>query len=182
MINPNVESVSTSAWEAIEEELAHDERSASPKRRGSRPRTPSARDIKLARLVLRRGGRHGLRILWEARKNDVAFRVALGVCEQESGFRGIYGHDAVRNRAPKGRPVTRRNYQTVYLPDRKNGLGMQGVREFQLTWWEFQDRADRLGGCWQARWNIAVGLQVLGKAIKKHGKARRTGRLQRREP
>jgi hypothetical protein len=46
---------------------------------------------------------------------------------------------------------------------------MQGVGPMQLTWYEFQDDADRLGGCWVAANNIRVGLTLLGKLIVNHG-------------
>ncbi len=45
---------------------------------------------------------------------------------------------------------------------------MQGVGPTQLTWWEFQDRADRLGGCWSTRHNIRVGVEILGGYYRAH--------------
>jgi len=41
----------------------------------------------------------------------------------------------------------------------------------QLTWYAFQDEADRLGGCWDPRINIRVGAQTLGKLVRQHGLA-----------
>jgi hypothetical protein len=94
---------------------------------------------------------------------------ALALCEKEGGFRMVYGHDDVRNPAPKGGRVTRGNY-AEYKRDRKRGLGMQGVGHAQLTWYEFQDHADALGGCWKPYPNLVVGFALLGSKIKQLGK------------
>jgi hypothetical protein len=96
---------------------------------------------------------------------------ALALCEKEGGFKMVYGHDAVRNPAPKGGRVTARNYRQ-YKTDRKRGLGMQGVGHTQLTWYELQDRADALGGCWKPYPNLVVGFSNLKRLINLHGKER----------
>lgn len=96
---------------------------------------------------------------------------ALALCEKEGGFRMVYGHDNVRNPAPKGGRVTRGNY-AEYKRDRRKGLGMQGVGHTQLTWFEFQDAADRLGGCWKPYPNLVVGFSNLKRLINLHGEER----------
>jgi hypothetical protein len=94
---------------------------------------------------------------------------ALALCEKEGGFRMVYGHDPVRNPAPKGGHVTRSNY-AQYKRDRKAGMGMQGVGHTQLTWYAFQDQADALGGCWKPYPNLVVGFANLRRLINAHGK------------
>lgn len=94
--------------------------------------------------------------------------LAFAMLEQESGGRNVYGHDAVRNPAVKGGPVTKANY-AAYKADRKRGLGMQGVGPLQLTWWATQDKADAMGGCWRPRINIRCGFQTLKADIDAHG-------------
>lgn len=94
---------------------------------------------------------------------------ALALIEKESGGRNVFGHDAVRNPAPKGGRVTARNY-AVYKAARKRGLGMQGVGPTQLTWYAFQDQADAIGGCWKPYPNMCVGFALLGSHIKRLGK------------
>ena len=94
---------------------------------------------------------------------------ALALVEKESGFQNVYGHDHVRNPAQKGGRVTRSNYAR-YKRDRKAGLGMQGVGYTQLTWYELQDKADALGGCWRPYPNMVVGFSNLKRQINLHGK------------
>lgn len=94
---------------------------------------------------------------------------ALALLEKEGGFRNVYGHDAVRNPAPKGGRVTSANY-AKYKRDRKAGLGMQGVGHTQLTWYELQDSADRIGGAWKPYPNMVVGFSNLKRLVNLHGK------------
>jgi hypothetical protein len=105
---------------------------------------------------------------------DVLDRRALacGLIQLESGFRNIYGHDGVRNpiKSPPGgvRVVTAANY-AEYLKYRKAGYGMQGVGYSQLTYFSFQDRADKLGGCWKVVPNLTVAFEDLDALIRLHG-------------
>ena len=94
---------------------------------------------------------------------------ALALIEKETGGRNVYGHDHVRNPAPKGGKVTARNY-AAYKKARKAGMGMQGVGPTQLTWFEYQDHADKLGGAWRPYPNMVVGFALLGSHIKRLGK------------
>jgi hypothetical protein len=127
------------------------------------------RNLILAQRAKAAGANWSLRIILEARKRDLPLSLAFAMVEQESNFRNVYGHDLVLNRAPKGAPVTKSNYQGTYLPDRKAGKGMQGVGPLQLTWWEFQDEADRRGGCWVPKHNISVAFDMLSSSIAQHG-------------
>ena len=108
--------------------------------------------------------------LEEAKIADLPIALACALLEQESGGgHNVYGHDPVANPAPKGGKVTKDNYLNVYLPARKAGLGMQGVGPCQLTWYAYQDEADKIGGCWEPRWNMRVGFGHLASLIDAYG-------------
>lgn len=127
-----------------------------------------ARDLWLARKANKHGARYSLRIILEARKNRVPISTAFAVVEQESNFRNVFGHDPTHSIPPswKGGQVTKDRYHH-YKRNRNKG-GMQGVGPMQLTWWEIQDDADRLGGCWRPKWNICVGMDHLGRLLRAH--------------
>ena len=93
---------------------------------------------------------------------------ALALVEKESGFTNVFGHDAVRNPIKGGR-VTRTRY-LAYVAYRKRGWGCQGVGPCQLTYYSFQDDADRFGGCWRPYPNMVVGFRLLKALINQHGK------------
>ena len=129
---------------------------------------------------IRRAKRNGIRnpyLAWRAAKTaKIPFWVMCAFLIQESGGgSNIYGHDVDSSGNP--RPfwghgeVTEANY-AAYKKERdlgvteRNrfpdlGIRMQGVGPMQLTWYEFQDRADALGGCWDKYTNMLVGAQVL---------------------
>jgi hypothetical protein len=113
-------------------------------------------------------GRYGRHIVAEARRARLPLPLACALVEQESSFRNVYGHDAVRNPVVKGSRVTRENY-LQYRAWRDAGRGAQGVGVTQLTWPPYQDRADRLGGCWSVRNQLRVGFEVLADHIARHG-------------
>lgn len=93
---------------------------------------------------------------------------ALALVEKESAFKNVFGHDAVRNPI-KGGKVTLIRYR-AYKAYRQRGWGMQGVGPVQLTWYEFQDRADQAGGCHKPYASMCVGFQHLKELIQQHGK------------
>ena len=113
-------------------------------------------------------GRYGRHIVAEARRARLALPLACALVEQESSFRNVYGHDDVPNPVVKGSRVTRETYLR-YRAARDAGLGAQGVGVTQLTWPLYQDRADRLGGCWSVRNQLRVGFEVLADHIARHG-------------
>lgn len=126
-----------------------------------------------ARATLRNKARaHGARyvetIVAESERADLPVALGFALIEQESGFRNVFGHDPTIF-AGAG-TVTEEKYK---LYRAKRGLrgqgGMQGVGPAQLTWFEYQDRADKRGGCWKPEHNIAVGFDVLASHIKAHG-------------
>jgi hypothetical protein len=122
----------------------------------------------LAQAINENGGRHGARIVAEAKRAGLPLPLACALVEQESSFRNVFGHDAVQNPTPKGSRVTRASYLR-YRDHRDAGLGAQGVGVTQLTFPPFQDRADSLGGCWKVANQLRVGYEVLAKSIAAHG-------------
>lgn len=104
----------------------------------------------------------------EARRAGLSFAVLCAVLEQETGGgHNVFGHDAVRNPI-KGGSVTKDRYM-LYKHYRQQGLGMQGVGPMQLTYYAYQDLADKLGGCWKVQYNIRVGANKLAKDINRYG-------------
>jgi len=114
---------------------------------------------------------------WRAAKaTGVPFYILCAFLMQETGGgRNVYGHDVDSRGLP--RPfwghglVTRENY-AAYLVERDLGIRetrwgigrrSQGVGPMQLTWWEFQDEADKAGGCWDPEVNVLVGARILAR-------------------
>jgi hypothetical protein len=136
------------------------------------------RDLQLAERLRPRGLKNPRATIEEARRVGLPLSYALAFLEKESsgpdadGARrfglNLIGHDAVRNPV-KGGVVSEARYRE-YRGHRRSGLGMQGVGPCQLTWWEFQDMADRLGGCWVPRYNMRVGFGIAKGLIRQHGK------------
>lgn len=126
----------------------------------------------IAGVLSRQGIVHPALCVHVAERAHLDYPTAAALLIMETGGgRMIYGHDPVANRAPKGGKVTKHNYNHVYLPDRKRGLGMQGVGDTQLTWFAYQDEADRLGGCWRVGINRLVGFRLLASFINDFGRA-----------
>jgi hypothetical protein len=123
--------------------------------------------------VMKRGGivypKTTLRIARKVNKRHghMPLSLACAILEQETGGgHNVFGHDPVRSIV--GGRVTRARY-AYYKARRKAGMGMQGVGPTQLTWYEFQDEADRLGGCWRQNINQYVGLTHCAMQIRAHG-------------
>lgn len=66
--------------------------------------------------------------------------------------------------------VTRKKY--LEYKQRRGHTRMQGVGPMQLTWWEFQDHADQLGGCWIPKYNMRVGFGMAKDLIRRYGYVR----------
>ena len=130
--------------------------------------SPRAAGGGAAQAIDDNGGRHGARIVVEAKRAGLPLPLACALVEQESSFRNVFGHDGVQNPITKGGRVTRASYER-YRGFRDQGLGAQGVGVTQLTFPPFQDRADDLGGCWKVRNQLRVGYEVLAEAIARHG-------------
>ena len=93
------------------------------------------------------------------RAADIPFYVGCAFLVQETGGgRNVFGHDPTVF-AGAGK-VTREKY-LAYKHVRQHTGEMQGVGPMQLTWWSYQDRADRLGGAWRPYPNMLVGFRQL---------------------
>jgi hypothetical protein len=126
-------------------------------------------DLLLARKLRRAGIVYPLITIQEARRTKCPLAVLCAVLEQEtSGGINEFGHDPTI--FPGYGEVTRAKY-LAYRNRRgpKGRGGMQGVGPMQLTWYSYQDEADKLGGCWRPRYNIRVGAGLLAGAIRRSG-------------
>jgi soluble lytic murein transglycosylase-like protein len=129
----------------------------------------------LARRAKRYGMQNSLRIVLEARRADIPLSLAFAMVEQESGNgANIWGGDPRPNGATTGlnnARVTKARYLLYRQSRGSHGQGgMQGVGPMQLTWWEFQDLADRLGGCHIPKYNLRVGFSHLKVLIAANGR------------
>ncbi len=143
-----------------------------------KPVKPTHRDDRIAALIRRHGGHFEAEIIAASRATKVPVALLCAIVETETGFQNVFGSDNVRNPIKsRGRPflkVTKPLYDE-YLRNRKKGLGQQGVGPMQLTTASYQDRADKLGGCWKPGPNIMVGAQVLVEKTRAVGGGLRDG-------
>ena len=110
-------------------------------------------------------------VVEEAKRAGLRLPLACALLEKESGGgRNVFGHDPTI--FVGAGEVTRAKYRE-YKKRRVAGGNkqMQGVGPCQLTWWEFQDAADREGGCWRPEVNMRVGFRHLVALINQHGEA-----------
>lgn len=126
-------------------------------------------DFPAASKRIRAMRRHGIvspvRTFLIARREKLPLPIACAFLEQESsGGKNIFGHDDNTIFAGAGK-VTKRKYlrykeqRDALLP---NGpRRMQGVGPMQLTWFEFQDGADEIGGCWKPTKNMTFGFSLI---------------------
>lgn len=102
----------------------------------------------------------------EARRAGITYDLAFAMVEQESGNgMNVFGHDPTIF-AGAGK-VTRGKYWSYKFA--RGRTRMQGVGPLQLTWWELQDAADDLGGCWVPRYNLRVGFEHLRDLTHTYG-------------
>jgi hypothetical protein len=120
--------------------------------------------LRRIRVMRRNGIVSPVRAFSAARKANLPLPIACAFLEQESaGGQNVFGHDDTIF-AGAGK-VTRRKYhrykrlRDALLPD--GGRRMQGVGPMQLTWYEFQDRADERGGCHRPTRNMGVGFDLV---------------------
>jgi len=118
-----------------------------------------------------RGYRHGLKMPYNAmkvaRKAGLPYYVLAAFLEQETGGgRNVFGHDPTifvgAGRVTKRKYLRYKRMRDANPRNRK----MQGVGPLQLTWYEFQDEADRLGGCWKPYISMLVGARLLAQYAK----------------
>lgn len=124
------------------------------------------RELALVNKARKHGIVNPLIAYQEAKRAGLSFPVACAVLMQESGGgHNVFGHDPTIY-AGAGK-VTKAKY--LAYKNQRGHTHMQGVGPMQLTWWSYQDRADSLGGCWNVRYNMRVGFELLASYIKKSG-------------
>jgi hypothetical protein len=111
------------------------------------------------------GARYARIIVQEAKREGVPLSLAFAICEQETGFRNVFGHDPTIFMGAG--EVTKKKY--LAYKAQRGTTRMQGVGPMQLTWWSTQDLADKEGGCWRPRCNIRIGLRTLRQNIASKG-------------
>lgn len=132
------------------------------------------RDTCLARELDRLGIEHPHWTITLSRRHGLDLSLCASILIQETGGgANVFGHDPYLRPTRllnwlKGRKVTATRYR-YYRRMRRKGHGMQGVGPLQLTWYEFQDEADRAGGAWKPFVNMDVGFGHLAVAINDHG-------------
>jgi hypothetical protein len=136
-----------------------------------------ASDLRLAARAKLHGANYALRIIRESRGHGIPISAGFALVQKETYFRNIFGHDGTTSipNSWKGGAVTKSRY--AYYKARRPTHGMQGVGPTQLTWYSFQDEADKLGGCWRPGINIHVGLRNFSASFKTYvarGQTRRT--------
>jgi hypothetical protein len=140
----------------------------------------------LGKLAVMR--RNGIVYPWRtfraARKAGLGLALACALLDQETGGgRNVFGHDRDSDghiifHGQEGTvPVTREGYQEYKRFRDATGTvppfgRMQGVGPMQLTWYAFQDEADKLGGCWRPGKNMRTGFQIVKRNIDTAGSMR----------
>jgi uncharacterized protein YcbK (DUF882 family) len=115
----------------------------------------------------------------EARNAGLDLAYACALLEKESGGgANVFGHDRDANGryifpARDGAVAVTEELYREYKRRRvaSGNRLMQGAGPAQLTWWEFQDEADREGGCWKPAVNMRVGFRRLASLMRQHGEA-----------
>jgi hypothetical protein len=129
----------------------------------------SPKDAALVRTMKANGNKLPLRTLIAARSVKLPVALACALVEQESGGgANVFGHDPTI--FVGAGEVTKAKYLAYKAQRGSHGQGgMQGVGPVQLTWYAFQDEADRLGGCWKPVVNMKVGFARLGDLVRRNG-------------
>src|SRR5687767_15700043 len=120
--------------------------------------------LPISRLIERLRAEGVLRpqaVVEEAKRAGLRLPLACALLEKESGKgRNVFGHDPTI--FVGAGEVTRAKYREYKKRRVASGnRQMQGVGPCQLTWWEFQDAADREGGCWRPEVNMRVAFRHL---------------------
>jgi peptidoglycan hydrolase-like protein with peptidoglycan-binding domain len=115
----------------------------------------------------------------EAARAGLRLEFAAALLEKESaGGHNVFGHD--RDRSGRyiypARDGTVKVTKELYLDYKRRRIAsgnkaMQGVGPCQLTWFSFQDDADKEGGCWKPQINMRVGFRRLAGLMRTHGDA-----------
>lgn len=131
------------------------------------PYTPS--ELLLGRKLKRAGIVNPLWTIRASKKAGLPLDLACAFLEQESGGgHNVFGHDpTIYSGAGAVTEARYRAYKARRGPTGRGG--MQGVGPMQLTWYSYQDDADRLGGCWKPYPNMLVGFRYAAANIKRYG-------------
>lgn len=132
-------------------------------------KSTKARDLKLAAKIVRRRPRAAgvaLRAITEARAHGLEISEMLALLEHESGFRNIFGCD--RGGPFCHRAVTKARVQALVRHVLNGGVS-NGVGDGQLTWIGYVQEANRDGGAWVRRVNIATAAKIMGGHKRRHG-------------
>jgi peptidoglycan hydrolase-like protein with peptidoglycan-binding domain len=115
----------------------------------------------------------------EAARAGLRLEFAAALLEKESfGGQNVFGHD--RDGSGKyifpARDGTVKVTKELYLEYKRRRVAsgnkaMQGVGPCQLTWFSFQDDADKEGGCWKPQINMRIGFRRLATLMRTHGDA-----------
>lgn len=146
--------------------------------------TLKEKQARWAAIARNHGIRNPLVAIEEGHKVGIGPALAVAMLEQESGGRNVWGHDPTIfvggydrkhnkfwTKAKYNGYVNEAGYKEYRAQRRASGNRlMQGCGPMQLTWWEFQDGADRMGGCWKVRPNIRYGMTRLSGLMKVHGR------------
>ena len=141
------------------------------------PLTP--KDEHLAAQLKKCGVLMPLACLQASKKTGLELALAASLLQQETGGgRNEWGHDPTifvggydaAHGKRYGELVTKAAY-TEYKRQRgpTGHGGMQGVGPCQLTYYAFQDEADRLGGCHLPLQNMLVGFGDMATLVRKYG-------------
>lgn len=107
--------------------------------------------------------------LQASKKTGLELALGASLLQQESaGGENVFGHDPTI--FVGAGVVTKAKYLKYRAQRGPTGRGgMQGVGPCQLTWYAFQDEADRLGGCWLPLPNMLVGFGDMATLVRKYG-------------
>lgn len=110
------------------------------------------------RRARRHGARYAITIIRAAREEDIPLSIAFALCEQESSFRNVFGHDA--GGPFPGQKVTRARCDALIAHVRAGGVS-NGVGFTQLTWVGYLLQAKHLGGLHKRRNQCRIGFRAL---------------------
>lgn len=118
-------------------------------------------------------------IVATARAVGLGVDYAATLLELESGptasdpriGRNVWGHDKVDTGGAyvMGAEVTEAAYRAYCALVSTGTIKRQGVGPVQLTARDFQDQADRLGGCWRPELSTRVGFALLAAYLSRYG-------------
>ena len=105
----------------------------------------------------------------ESKRAGLPYELGLAFLSQESGGgHNVFGHDPTI--CVGWGEVTKAKYLSYKSKRGTFGRGgMQGVGPMQLTWYSYQDAADKLGGCWIVNYNMRIGFSTAAYNIKRYG-------------